>query len=558
MIMSNIWLVLLLGLVSRIEGQAQPGFMPTIDGSNVMLGAVLHESSKRVDFDNARYEWKITLEIQKRQDNTFVLPFLLDQRNQSDGSRSLNWISSISHQNWQYVCFLEEFMRETSFRNEDLKRGVEALKGCYEDDQAYVRLISEFDRFRVLSSHGNDSLVYWENDGLLYNITLFDKEAERYGWSYQEQDGLEVIDMRFLMLFVRFSSPGSTYVEVLYSPFHSVLLKRPRSWGTGVQMTSMDCQRFMQKPPQARFIIRKSDPDQPLPLQASQEYCDWYCNPGLFMYPGHASWRQRYDGLGLNETGGICAIPLDYGMVLGLSLWLFVDTNLTMQDAGVVDKLPRDWDMQIRKMGGWLDTRVSQRLEESFRRVLGPFRNYDLKVLSEFHDQQFASEWRIYMQGLRGLYETAQGMQVSPAVNLHSNLSQYDLPRWMDSFGIFTSKNLDRYGLPLLSWLDNYQWSSSLTQLNAELGDIIALEVVVMIGTDKMDMLRLTQLVQDSVQDFVKSSNGSVITAETLMRDMTIRPLVMGLRKDWGSLWVAAVSLAVAVVLLVGVVRVVG
>lgn len=553
--MSNIWLALLLCLIGRVEGQAQPGFMPTIDGSNVMLGAVLHESSKRIDFDNERYEWKVTLQIQKEQDNTFVLPLLLDQREMGRGADSLNWISDISHSNWQYVCFLQEFMRDTSFINDDLRRQVEGLRGCYEDDQAYVRLVTSFNDLRVMSRQGNESLVYWERDGLLYNITLFDKEAERFGWSYQEEDGLEVIDMRFLMLFIRLSSPGSTYVEVIYSPFHSVLLKRPRTWATGTEATSMDCKSFMQKPEEAKFIIRKSTPGEPLPLKASQEYCDWYCRPGLFMYPGHASWRQRYDGKNLSEVGGRCLVPLGYGMVVGLSLWLFVDRNLTMRDAGVTGTYPRDWDMGMAEMGEWLDVKVSQGLESAFRKVLGPFRDYELVVLSQFHDQQYSEEWRLYLQSLRGLFESSQGMPVSPAVNLHSNLSRYKLPMWMERTGVFSSKNLAAYGLPSVSWLDSYQWSSSLESLNLELGDIIALEVVLMIRTDKFDMLGLTELIRGGVQEYVLASNGSVLSAETLLRDMTVRPLVMFLDKDWSSLLVAAVSLGVAVVLLGGVLK---
>ncbi|EKX35193.1 hypothetical protein GUITHDRAFT_146690 [Guillardia theta CCMP2712] len=144
-----------------------------------------------------------------------------------------------------------------------------------------------------------------------------------------------------------------------------------------------------------------------------------------------------------------------------------------MQDAGVYDRYPKDWDMTIPSMGKWLDTKVSERLEGAFHKVLGPFREYRVVALTEFHNQQHAEEWRIYIQSLRGLYEKAMRMKINPAVNLHSNLSQYNLPSWMQQTGVFSSNNLNDYGLPNTTWFEGYNIGGS----GAVGIDVIALEV---------------------------------------------------------------------------------
>lgn len=529
--------------------------MPTIDGSNVMLGAVLHETSQKVEFDNKLKHWKVKLKVQLQQENTFVLPLILDQKDRIISSSSLNWISDISHINWQYVCFIQDFIQSTSFLNYDLMNSMSRIGNCYSYDNPFVQLIEDFDTYHNITYfETGEKGVIWARDGLLYDLTIPDKEAERLGWGYAEDDGLEVIDMRFVMLFVRFSHPGSTYVEVLFSPFNAVLLKDPRRWGSGYHLQTSDCYNYMSRPADSRFIIRKDNETVKI---ASGEYCDWYCYPGLYMYPQHASWRQRYGESNMTEVGSSCNIPFDYGMVIGLSVWLYVDRNKTMEEAGYNSSLPRDWNMTIPRMGWWLDMMISRRLEIAIHNVLGPLKNYEVYVLSQFHDQQYAEEWRIYMQSLRGLYERSKEMSITPAVNLHGNLSQYKLPNWMEQTGVFTSNNLQQFGLP--ESLINSSWFESLNfyqeeTLDVEDIDIVALEVVMMVKTDVYDMLRLNDLVRDSIQNLIILSNGSYLSAETLLRDMTVRPIVFEMKKDWNSIYLAVGSFSIAALAIVGLI----
>lgn len=529
----------LLGCHRPVSGQAQPGFMPTIDGSNVMLGAVLHESSKKVVFDAESLTWRVTVEVQPMLENTFVLPLLLDQSNVSYVGKSLNWISDPRHSHWQYVCALQDFLVSTRYVNYDVTVEANNAGDCWQgtNDAKYAAMVTRFDDFRHITYGG----VEWVRDGLIYNISIRDTEAERYGWAYEEADGLRVLDFRFMMLFVRFSSVGSTYVEILYVPFQSVLLRDARTWGSGFQKYASDCQNVYQKPDLASYVVRKDDY-----VAGLQEYCDWYCKPGFFMYPQHAAWRQRNGESSMDAIGSECKVPFEYGIVVGLSAWLFLDMNRSMEEAGIQDILPRYWNMSIPRMGWWLDEMVSRRMERSVRDALTFFRPYEVLVMTEFHDQQYAEEWRLYMQSLRGLYEELTNQTVKPAVNIHSNLSQYQLPNWMQDLGVFTMNNLDYYGVPNTTWLENYRvGNQAITTM-----DVVALEMVIMIGSDKMDMLMLTDIIQQAFQDFVASSNGSVFSAETLLRDMTVRPLLPTYQKDWRMIYFAVITFGVSLLCL--------
>jgi hypothetical protein len=519
-----------------VAGQAQPGFMPTIDGSNVMLGAVLHESSKEVVFDPASASWSIVVEVQAAQDNTHVLPMVLDQGSVSLAGRSLNWIADPVHFHWQYACVVQDLLVQTRYVNLDLYSAASEAGDCWlpGNDVAFVGIIEAFDGFRRISSG-----ISWTRDGLLYNVTVHDREAERLGWAY-EADGLRVLDFRILMLFVRLSAPGSTYVEVVYVPFQSVLLRDARTWGTGFQRLASDCESVYEKPALSSYAVRKDDF-----VAGAVEYCDWYCLPGLFMYPQHAAWRQRY-GETLAGVGSECRVPQEYGIVVGLSAWFFLDMNRSMEEAGVQDVLPRYWNMSIPRMGWWLDELVSRRVEAGVREALTFLRPYGVRVLSEFHDQQYAEEWRLYLQSLRGLYERLTNRTVRPAVNIHSNLSGYTLPSWMEDLGVFTMNNLDFYGVPNTSWLEGFQVGNQVVTSM----DVVALEMVVMIDSDRLDMGMLTELLREAFEVVVRDSNGSVYSVETLLRDMTVRPLLPSYMKDWRLIYIALGSFASSLLLL--------